>query len=195
MRRGARGEATGGSGEDFPEAVEVEDGGEGLLLDDGGGEGGFFLLEGADLFLDGVAGDQAVGDHLALLTYAVGAVDRLGFDRGIPPRIEEDDVARGGEIQAGAGGFEREEENGDRGVGLKFIHERLAVFGLAGEEQVRDAAGGEFGADEFEHRDELRENEDLVAFGDEGFEGVEESFELGGGERQGVEGRRLRAES
>ena len=46
------------------------------------------------------------------LADAVGAVDGLVFDGGIPPRIEEDDVAGGGEIQAEAAGLQRDEEDG-----------------------------------------------------------------------------------
>ena len=71
---------------------------------------------------------------------------------------------------------------------MKFIDEGLAVFRLAGEEEVRDAAGGEFDADEFQHRDELGEDQNFVPLGHEGFEGVEERFELRAGERKGVRG-------
>ena len=145
-------------------------------------------MESADFFLHRVSRDQAVGHHLVFLADAVRAVDGLRFDGGIPPRVEEDDVARGGQVQAGAGGFEREQENGDRRVGLEFIDEGLAVFRLAGEEEVRDAAGGEFDADEFQHRDELGEDQNFVPLGHEGFEGVEERFELRAGERKGVRG-------
>ena len=51
---------------------------------------------------------------------------------------------------------------------MKFVHERLAVFRLAGEEEVRDAPGGECAPDEFQHRDKLGEDQDLVSFGEEG---------------------------
>jgi len=44
---------------------------------------------------------------------------------------------------------------------------------------VADVARDKFGTDEFEHFHELGEHEDAVAFGDEGFEGVEEGFEFG----------------
>jgi len=89
---------TVGLSEDAAEAFEVEDGGEGFLVNDGGGEGGFLALEGADFFFDGVAGDEAVGDDLAFLADAVGAVDGLSFDGRVPPRVEKDDIAGGGKI-------------------------------------------------------------------------------------------------
>lgn len=71
---------------------------------------------------------------------------------------------------------------------MEFIDEGLAVFCLAGEQEVRDAAGGEFYADQLQHRDELGEDQNFVPFGHEGFEGVEEGFELRAGERKGVRG-------
>ena len=63
-QEGAEGGAgrAGASGEDAAEALEVQDLGEGLLLHDGGGEGGLLLLERADLPLDAVGGEEAVGD-------------------------------------------------------------------------------------------------------------------------------------
>ena len=64
---------------------------------------------------------------------------------------------------------------------MKFIDEGLAVFRLAGEEEVRDGAGGEFVADQLQHGDELGEDQDFVTFGGEGLDGVEEGFEFGGG--------------
>jgi hypothetical protein len=45
---------------------------------------------------------------------------------------------------------------------------------------VWDRAGVEFVADEFQHGDELGKDEDFVAFGGEGFEGIEQGFEFGG---------------
>jgi len=103
------------------EAVEVEDAGEGFFLHHGIGEGGFVLLQGQDFLLHGVGGDEAVGDDGLGLADAVRAVDGLRLDGGIPPRVAEDDVTRGGEIEAGAGGFEREEEDRFGAVGLELI--------------------------------------------------------------------------
>ena len=39
-------------------------------------------------------------DLLQVLADAVRAIDGLGFHRGIPPRIENEHVLRGGEVQA-----------------------------------------------------------------------------------------------
>ena len=168
-------------GEEEAEAVEVENFGEGFLVDDGVGHGGFLFLQGADFFLDGVLGDEAVGDDRFDLADPVGAINGLGFGGGIPPRIVEDNVAGGGEVKAGAGGFEGEKKDGDGGIGLEFFHEFLTVFGLAGEGEMGDGLAGEFVGDEAEHCQELGEDEDLVVFLDQGPELIEESFHLGAG--------------
>jgi hypothetical protein len=81
----------------------------------------FALLEFPDFFLDGAWGDEAVGVDGAGLADAMGAVDGLGFDGGVPPGVVEDDVAGGGEIEAGAGGAEAEEEHGGVGIVLEAL--------------------------------------------------------------------------
>ena len=169
-------------GEDLAEAVEVEDAGEGFFLDDGVGEGGFVALEGEDFLLHGVGGDEPVGDDGLGLADAMRAVDGLSFDGRIPPRIAEDNVAGGGEVEAGAGGFEREEENRFGAIALELIDEFSAVFGGAGELEVTDVGSLEARLDEFEQGDELAENEHLLAFVAEFFKALEEGVEFGAGD-------------
>lgn len=70
--------------------------GEFFLAED---EGAFLLLEKANFFLDAVFHDEAVGEDGLLLADAVGAVDGLGFDGGVPTRVKQDNVAGGGEIE------------------------------------------------------------------------------------------------
>ena len=68
------------------------------------------------------------------LADAVGAVDGLGFDGGVPPGIEEVDVIGGGEIQSKSAGFERDEEERTLGIGLEALDTLLALatsIGLA----------------------------------------------------------------
>ena len=69
------------------------------------------------------------------------AINRLRLDGGIPPRVVEDHVAGGGEVEAEAGGFQREEENGFGFVALKFFDEFSAILRLAGQHEVADAGG------------------------------------------------------
>ena len=108
-------------------------------MHDGVGEGGFVFLHREDLLLHRIGGDEAIGDHGLGLADAVRAVDRLRFDGGIPPRVAEDDVARGGEVEAGAGGLEREQEHGLGFVGLELVDEFAAVLRGAGQHEITDS--------------------------------------------------------
>src|SRR5688572_12312475 len=110
---------------------------------------------------------------------AVGAVDGLVFDGGVPPGVEEDDIAGGGEIEADAAGAQGNEEDGGAGSVLELFDERLAVLGGTGEEKRVPLALADGGGDEVEHAGELGEDEDLVAFFHEGFEELEQGGELG----------------
>lgn len=69
------------------------------------GECEFFFDEGVDALFDGALADEFVDEDVLLLADAEGAIGGLIFDGGIPPTIEVDDVAGGGEIEAGAAGF------------------------------------------------------------------------------------------
>jgi hypothetical protein len=51
------------------------------------------LLELEDLLLDGVAADQPVGEDALGLADPVRAVDGLRLDGGVPPGVEQVDVA------------------------------------------------------------------------------------------------------
>ena len=66
----------------------------------------FLFLQLADFLLDGVAHEQSVSHHFPGLADAVSAVDGLVFNRGIPPRIEEDNVRSRGKIQSKPAGLE-----------------------------------------------------------------------------------------
>ena len=127
--------------EEEVEILECEGAGEVFLAKDVVGEGAFFLLEEADFFLDGAFDDESVGEDGLFLADAVSAVDRLGFDGGVPPRVKEDDIAGGGEVEAGAAGFEADEKNGGAFMFLEGIHEWAAVVGGAGEFEGRPLSG------------------------------------------------------
>ena len=80
-----------------------------------------------DLFFEGVLGDEAVDEDIVLLTDAVGAVCRLRLYGGIPPKVVVDDMGGGGEIKAGAGGFQGEDEESRLRIYLEAVHH---VFSL-----------------------------------------------------------------
>ena len=83
------------------------------------------------LLFDGVAGDEAIRKDFAGLADAMDAVDGLRFDCGVPPWIEEKNVVRGGEIEAEAAGFQRDEEQRAVRVGLEVIDSRFPVASFA----------------------------------------------------------------
>ena len=70
------------------------------------GQGLFLFLEQTDLLLDAVFDEEAIGNDFVGLADAVGAVNGLAFDGGVPPGIEEDHIVGGGEVEAEAAGFE-----------------------------------------------------------------------------------------
>ena len=94
---------------------------------------GFALLQFPDFFLDRAGRDQPVGVHGLGLANAVRAIDGLRFDGGVPPRIVQHHVAGGGEIEAGAGGAEAEQEHRGVRIALEVADDFLPVLGLAGE--------------------------------------------------------------
>ena len=65
--------------------------------------------------------DQAVGEDLLGLADAVGAVDGLRLDGGVPPGVEQVDVVGGGQVQAEAAGLEADQEERAVGVGLEAL--------------------------------------------------------------------------
>jgi len=60
--------------------------------DDCLGQAALVILQLQDFFLDGIAGDETVGEDVPILPDAVRAIDGLCFDRRIPPGIEDENV-------------------------------------------------------------------------------------------------------
>ena len=69
-----------------------------FISEDIGHEGLFFLLERSDFFLDAVFDDEPIGDDLRGLADTVGSINCLSFNGGVPPWIEEHDVACGCQV-------------------------------------------------------------------------------------------------
>ena len=166
-------------GKQEPQVLQGEALGKLLLAQHVGHQRALLLLERADLLLDALAHQQAVGHHVAGLADAVRAVNGLVFHRRIPPRIEQHHVGRGGEVEPEAAGLEGNQEHGAALGGLKVLHEVAAILGAAGEIEVRPLALLHGLAQPVEHGDELREDEHLVAFLHERFEQVEQGVDFG----------------
>ena len=98
--------------EEIAEVGKGEFGGGGVAgFEDVGEEGAFLGLERQNFFFHRAGADEFVARHGAGLANAMGAVGGLRFGGGIPPRVEVDHGVGAGEVEAGAAGFEREQED------------------------------------------------------------------------------------
>jgi len=139
------------------------------------------LLKLQYLFLDGVLGDEAIGENLAGLADAVSAVDGLGFYGGVPPGIEEEDVLRGRQIQTKAAGFETDEKQLAVLIGLESIDALLAVAGFAVEVFVDGALIVQLFSQDRKEAGELGEDNGFVAFVGQFRKAGNKRVELGAG--------------
>ena len=115
----------------------------------------------------------------------MGAVDRLGFHGRVPPRVVQDHVAGGGEVQSRAGGAQAQQEYARIGIVLEGLHHGLAFFGLTRENVRPNLALAALGLQEFEHLHKLAEDENLVSLAQQRIEQLEQRF--------GFSGRRIAA--
>ncbi len=69
------------------------------IFEGGIGKRSFAGVQRENAFLDGVLRDQAMNGDGAILTDTMGPICGLLLDRGIPPRIQEEDMIRGGEVE------------------------------------------------------------------------------------------------
>ena len=128
---------------------------------------GRVLLQRQHLLFHRVFGDQPVGEHLARLADAMRAVHRLRLHRRVPPRVEQEHVLRGGEVEARAAGLEAHQEGGHRLVLLEAPYPRLPVPCPAVQVEVRNPRLLEPSAKDLQHLHELAEHQHLLAFGDQ----------------------------
>ena len=171
-----------GSREEHFEFFAAEGADEGVVGgDDGVGELAFVLLEGDDFFFDRVLGDEAAGVDSPGLADAVGAVDGLLLDGGVPPGVEEEDVVGGGEVEAEAAGFEADEEELAVVVILEVFDAGGTVAGFAVEVFVADFFFVQMSAEDGEHAGELGEDERFVAFVDDFRQLRQKDAEFGAG--------------
>jgi hypothetical protein len=134
----------------------------GILAEDGFGQTALALLELEHFLFDGVLGNQPIGEHLARLADAMRAIDRLRFDRRVPPRIEQEDVLGGGEVEAEAARLEADQEQLAVRIGLEAVDARVTVARPAVEVLVGEAEAIERSAHAIEQLHELREDDCLV---------------------------------
>jgi len=83
---------------------------------------------------------ESDGVHGASLSDAMGAVDRLGLDRWIPPRVEQDDAFGALEVEPDAASLQAEEEDRTMRVAVEAADPLCSVASRTVEVLVEHAA-------------------------------------------------------
>jgi len=127
------------------------------------------------------ASPRAVDHHGTSLADAVRAIGRLILDGRVPPRVEQENVIGGGEVEPGPAGLERDQHHRRAGVVLEAAHHPSAVPGRAVEPDEIDAGLLQLRLCEIEERGPLREDQRLVPLGDDAVQRLHQQLELGRG--------------
>ncbi len=136
-------------------------------------------MEGENLLLHRVAGDQTVGEHAAGLADTVGAVHGLRLHGGVPPGVEDVDVVGRGEVEALAAGLEAHEEQPAVRVLLEADDASLPVGRASVEVFVDRLLLVEPAAEDCQETGELAEDEHLVPLVEHLVELFQQRIELG----------------
>src|SRR5207249_4590089 len=106
---------------------------------------------------------ETISKHAARLADAVGAVDRLGFHRRVPPWIEQENVFGGSQVQTQAACFEADEKELAVGIVLKALDLGAPVACLAVEIIVGNAFAVKPLSQDGQKARELGKDQGLVA--------------------------------
>src|SRR5690606_20362140 len=119
------------------------------------------------------------------LADAVGAVGGLVLDGGVPPAVVVDDVVGAGQVEAGAGGFERQQEHRRPPV-LEAADHLLAAGhgGAAVQELGVHAALVQVPGDQAGHGHVLGEDQHGAVLGEDGGDELVQQLQLAGAARQ-----------
>jgi hypothetical protein len=110
----------------------------------------------------------------------VRPIDRLCFNRRLPPRVQQEHVLSGGEVQAEAARLQADEKQ-RTAIVLKPLHAGLAVSGLSVQVLVRQLRCVEPRPQQAEQGRDLREHEHLAAILHEFLQPRHEHVKLGRG--------------
>src|SRR5208283_586719 len=152
-----------------------------LGADHCGGKVALGLLKLQDFLLNRVAGNQAIGEDGPRLSNAMRAVYGLRFNRGVPPRIENEYILGGGQIQTQTAGLQADKEEPAVFVILEALHSGLAVTGGAVKVFVDYAVLIQAVAENLQQAGELREHQRLVSFVEDFTQLLEQHVQLGAG--------------
>ena len=96
-------------------------------IDDVAGKQRLFGEHRVDFLLDGSTTDKFMYQDVSFLSNPKRPISSLVFDGGVPPAVEVNDVGGGGQVQSGAAGLEREDEEGGPVLALKALDEALPL--------------------------------------------------------------------
>ena len=114
------------------------------------------------------------------LADSMGAIDRLRLDRRVPPRVQQEDVLGGGEVQSESASLQADEKEPAFRIVLKALDFRLTIARPAVEVLVHDLTLVEARAQDRQQARELREHDRLVALVDRLGEARDQHIQLRG---------------
>src|SRR5437588_11327754 len=125
--------------------------------------------------------DQPIGENLTRLSDTMRAIHRLRFCRWVPPRIENEHVFGGREVQPEAAGLQADQKKSAVCIVLELFHRRLAVSGSAVQIFVCYAAAIQAIANDPQKTRELGEHQCLMPFVENLAQLFQEHVQLGAG--------------
>ena len=132
------------------------------------------LLQLQNFLFHAFAGDEFENEDWFILPDTVGAVRSLAFYRGVPPRVDVDDIVGRGQVEPHAARFQTDEEKRHLGVVLETIDLFLTVTGAAIQISVGNAPLIEGFAHQTEHLHELGKHQRLVSFTVQRFQRIQQ---------------------
>ena len=122
------------------------------------------VLESNNAILDGILNKQTVNKDLSNLPDAMGTINSLVFNVGIPERIEHDNMRGGDEVQAGVTSLEGDEHDLACGIVGESRHGGIAFFQVHAtvEAGVVPSATGEGDFEKIQEGGELAENDGFL---------------------------------
>ena len=151
----------------------------------------FRRLQRLNPLFDGAGRHHTINEHRALLADPVDPIDRLRFDRRIPPRVEQENIVGRVERDSCARRLQRDEHGSRTLRGLKPLHRFETVKGHPREfvtRQLRKVFLQRLTHATEEHH-ELRKNHDLVAATDDFGELLHQQIDLSRIGERGIEPR------
>src|SRR5262249_963967 len=119
--------------------------------------------DGSDAPLDSVLDDEASNKDALLLTNAVGALDRLVLNGGVPPTVEEKHVIGELEVQTDAARAVAPQQDVLAAIGAKLCENGLPLYRWYSAVELQRPEVSQSAGQHLQRLDPLRENDGLTA--------------------------------